>query len=189
MNPFAGWNQGSAGSQAPSIFGALPYPTAPSAPNLLTFQFLSFRPDITNCTVVGPQNQVYYQIVTEPHNPGYTVVKDSKGKNLSLVEWQSHPLVEIRGVMQKEPVKNWLKLSNTKTSRSMDIRGMQLVWAPQERSINLYFSTSAGVKCMAKVTRAPTAVTIEVTTEAYQMNLMDSIITATLLLQCGRNID
>ncbi len=118
QNPFGSWaeagnGQSSAslwnGTPPPSIFGALPYPASPS--NTVTYYFTSFKPNIFNCSVVGPQNQVYYQIVTDNSMPGYTVVKNAEGKNISLVEWQAHPFVEIRGTLAKQNVMNWLRLS------------------------------------------------------------------------------
>jgi hypothetical protein len=118
QNPFGSWAEAGQGhssgslwgtSPAPSVFGALPYPSAPS--NTVTYYFTSFKPNILNCSVLGPQNQVYYQIVTDNSMPGYTVIKNAEGKNTSLIEWQAHPFVEIRGTLVKQNVMNWLRLS------------------------------------------------------------------------------
>ena len=108
-NPFEAWGQGSSSSTVPPAFGALPYPSDPS--NVISFFFTSYSPNIFNCTVVGPKAQPYYTIVTDNQMPGYTVLKNMEGKNVSLVEWQQHPSVEIRGMVSKQTVGNWLRLS------------------------------------------------------------------------------
>lgn len=110
-NPFGGWADASSG-QTPSVFGALPYPSAPSASNLVTFYFTSFNPHVLNCTVLGPHSQPYFQVVTDVTMPGYTVIKNVKGSSVALIEWQAHPLIEIRGVLSKQNVGRWLRLSS-----------------------------------------------------------------------------
>lgn len=117
-NPFSGWTE--AGQQPsciwgqgmdppPSIFGALP---SPSSPSYLSFYFTSFSPDIFNSTVIGPCGQLLYHVVTNNQNPGYTVITKAEGTRVTLIEWQRSPFVEVRGVLAKQHVKNWLKLSN-----------------------------------------------------------------------------
>ena len=107
FNPFSGWTESD--SAPPSIFGALPYPCAQS--NALKLMFTSYNPSVMNCSIVCAQGQAYYQVITDPHNPGYTVIRNASGKAVALVEWQSHPLVEIRGILSKQPIGDWLKLS------------------------------------------------------------------------------
>jgi hypothetical protein len=112
FNPFSGWAESKKTNEStppPSIFGALPYPSTPS--NSLKLSFASFNPSILNCSVVGTQGQVFYHVVTDPHNPGYSLLKNASGKNVALVEWQSQPFVEIRGALSKQHVADWLKLS------------------------------------------------------------------------------
>ncbi|KAF5356763.1 hypothetical protein D9756_006724 [Leucocoprinus leucothites] len=197
-NPFGTWAEAGQGqstgslwgtSPPPSVFGALPYPSAPS--NTVTYYFTSFKPNILNCSVIGPQNQVYYQIVTDNSMPGYTVLKNAEGKNISLVEWQAHPFVEIRGALAKQNVMNWLRLSQDQSHRLMDVRGMRYVWVPRDKSINLYAGGSGTpATFLAKVTRTSAqVVTVDMTPDAIQLGLLDSIITATTLLLSGRNID
>jgi len=48
--------------------------------------------------------------------PDYTLMKNASGTGLALVEWQDHPLVEVRGDLIKQGVRGWLKLSEDKTS-------------------------------------------------------------------------
>ena len=121
-NPFDSWTSAGSGQStgavlwdgtnpAPSVFGALPYPADPSS--MHSFFFTSYNPNIFNCTIVGPKAQPAYQIVTDNSMPGYSVVKNVQGHNVSLVEWQAHPAVEIRGMVSKQHVKDWLRLSQT----------------------------------------------------------------------------
>ncbi|KDR80189.1 hypothetical protein GALMADRAFT_62694 [Galerina marginata CBS 339.88] len=196
-NPFESWSEGGQGQSAhqvwsgshppPSVFGALPYPSDASA--FTTFYFTSFNPNILNCTVVGPQAQVYYRIVTDNHMPGYTVLKNAEGKNVSLIEWQTHPMIEIRGLLTKQHVRTWLGLTSDKSSRTMTVRGMGYTWAPRDKSINLYAGGPRNPTFLARVTRANGAVTLDMTPDAIQLGLLDSVVAAAFLLQCGRNID
>ncbi|KAL0579255.1 hypothetical protein V5O48_002759 [Marasmius crinis-equi] len=184
-NPFAGWNNGSASS---SVYGALPYATPPPVANLVTYYLTSFNPDLLNCTVIGPSQRPSHFVITDPQQPGYTLLKDGKGKSIALVEWQAHPMVEIRGVMSKQHVRDWLGLSSDKRSRKMTVGGNRYFWSPDERFINLY--TSGGSpRFLARISRGHNTITLDITGEALHMGLLDIAVTATVLLQCGRNID
>lgn len=55
---------------------------------------------------------MYYQVVTDSSMPGYTVIKNAEGTKISLIEWQAHPFVEIRGMLAKQNVMNWLRISS-----------------------------------------------------------------------------
>ncbi|KAH6917918.1 hypothetical protein BKA70DRAFT_1175220 [Coprinopsis sp. MPI-PUGE-AT-0042] len=105
-NPFGSWTDGK--SNSASVFGALPYPTEA---NLVQFFFTNYNPNIFNASVYGPNAQLYYRVVTDNQMPGYTVIKDAQGQNLTLIEWQQHPFVEVRGSLSKRSVAQWLPLS------------------------------------------------------------------------------
>lgn len=119
-NPYANWysasNDSSSSGPAPSIVGALPYPSSSSYPlppaDLITFTFTSLNPTILNCTVLGPHNRPYFQVVTDASMAGYTLFKDAESKNIALVEWQNTPLLEARGLLQKQKISNWLRLAS-----------------------------------------------------------------------------
>lgn len=81
---------------------------------MTSFFFTSYNPNIFNCTVVGPKAQPCYTIVTDDQMPGYTVVRDMEGKNVSLIEWQRQPYIEIRGMVSKQAIGTWLRLSPNK---------------------------------------------------------------------------
>lgn len=154
-----------------------------------SFFFTSYNPNIFNCTIVGPKAQPAYQIVTDNNMPGYTVLKNAQGQNVSLIEWQTHPAIEIRGMVSKQHIKNWLRLSQTRDSRAMEVRGMKYMWVPRDKTINLYAATTGSPTFMARINRANGAIVLEMTADAMQLGLLESAITAALLLQCGRNID
>ncbi|KAF8069958.1 hypothetical protein FPV67DRAFT_1447831 [Lyophyllum atratum] len=189
-NPFGSWASGSQNNSnpPPSIYGALPY-TGIATSDLITFYFTSFKPSILNCVVVGAQNEVHYRIESPDDVQGYSVITNSGGAKIALVEWRTPPLVELRGLVRKQPVNQWLKLTPNRSAREMDVRGMRYVWAPVDKSINLYAGPSSGTTFLAKLTRGPTYVTLEMTPDAVQLGLLDSVVIAALLLQCGRNID
>lgn len=132
----------------------------PAHPNMVTFFFIDLNSDILNCNVVNGQAKRVFQIVTDSQMQGYTMIKNAEGRNISLIEWQaqSGPMIEIRGHVSKQYVKNWLGLtrdkrsvfvaepeqgpcsllsSHTISSRTMSVRGMSYVWAPRDRSINV----------------------------------------------------
>ncbi|KAK0203600.1 hypothetical protein DFS33DRAFT_813659 [Desarmillaria ectypa] len=201
-NIYGGWGQ----APAPSLFGALPYPTPPVPANYVTFYLTSFNPSMLNCTVIGPQQCPYFNFVTDSNMPTYTVLKDAKDRSIALVEWQSHPLVELRGVVSKQKVRDWLQLSQDKTSRTMDVRGTRYLWIPREQYINVVSSAINGNVCtdvmsaqlyssgssprlLARICRGNGTITLDIAVEAMQMGLLDAAIIATMLLQCGQNID
>lgn len=158
-NPFSSWNKSGTGqSSVPSLYGALPYPTPSPPSSLITFYITSFNPTVLNCTVIGPDQQHVCYIVTDPQMPGYTIFRSAAGKSIALVEWQSHPQVEVRGVFSKRKVKDWLNLSPDKryvseypvasqyrrischvlsSFRFMEVAGMRYSWVPQDKSINV----------------------------------------------------
>ncbi|TFK26581.1 hypothetical protein FA15DRAFT_654254 [Coprinopsis marcescibilis] len=184
-HPFGSWTEGQQSSTS-SVYGALPYPTDA---NMTAFYFTNFTPNIFNATVVGPKAQVFYRIVTDNQMPGYTIVKNAEGGNVSLIEWQNHPFIEIRGMVAKQNVTSWLRLSPNQDSRLMDLGGVRYAWVPRNSSINLYATSSGTPAFCGRVTRSNGGVVLELTAEALQRGLLDVVVTACLLLQCGRNID
>ncbi|TFK32345.1 hypothetical protein BDQ12DRAFT_617238 [Crucibulum laeve] len=196
-NPFGTWAEAGQGHSSntvwgggappPSVFGALPYPAASS--NLVTFYFTSFSPDILNCSIVGPQGQTLYRVVTDNQMPGYTVIKNAEGRNISLIEWQAHPFIEIRGILPKQNVRNWLRLSPDRASRTMDVRGMRYMWSPSDKAISLFAGSASHPTFLSKITRTHGNITLDMASDALQLGILDTVIAAALLLQCGRNID
>ncbi|KAF4618791.1 hypothetical protein D9613_010007 [Agrocybe pediades] len=189
-HPFGSWaeqGQGQGSWSTSPVYGALPYPSDSS--NFTTYYFTSFKSDVLNCNVINQQGHLAYKIVTDNTMPGYTVIKNAEGKNVSLIEWQSHPMIEIRGLLTKQYVRQWLGLTQEKSSRIMTVRGMQYIWAPRDKSINLYAGGPRSPTLLGRITRGQGAITLDMTPDAMQLGLLDSVIAASLLLQCGRNID
>ncbi|KAF9460041.1 hypothetical protein BDZ94DRAFT_1170561 [Collybia nuda] len=185
QQPSAAWGES---VPPPSIFGALPTPSMSPSPNMAVFHATSFSPTIFNSTVVGPQGQVYFHIVTDNELSGYTVFKDAQNKSVALIEWKTPPTVELRGVMSGS-ARSWLKLSPDRSSRSMEIRGMRYTWAPHNQAINLYVGEGHSATFLARVSRTKSSLAMELTPHASQLGLLNSIVVAAFLLQCGRNID
>lgn len=109
-NPFSAQDASNSGSgQPPSVFGALPYPSASSPlSDAVTFSFTSLSPTILNCKVIGPRNETYFRVATDA---SYTMLKDARGSNIALLEWQNHPTVEAPHLLTKQFVGQWLRLS------------------------------------------------------------------------------
>ncbi|PPQ72693.1 hypothetical protein CVT26_002910 [Gymnopilus dilepis] len=188
-HPFGSWSEsGSGNSSTFPTFGALPYPSDPTC-SCTSFYFTSFNPDVMNCTVVGPQAQQLYRVVTDKNMPGYTQIKKADGSNMSLIEWKSHPLVEIRGLLAKQSVGTWLGLSADQSTRAMTVREMQYTWAPRGKTINLYAGVPKNPVLLARIMRKSGAIQLDMTSDAIQLGLLDPVVTAAFLLQCGRNID
>jgi hypothetical protein len=99
------------------VFGALPYalPRTPSPPPFTTYRFVSETNSILNSVVLDPSSNRCYEVTTDPEMPDYSILKNAKGKSVALIEWKSHPDVEVRGALQKQAVKDWLKLSPDKS--------------------------------------------------------------------------
>lgn len=121
-NPFTlgGW-QSYPQDPTPSVYGALPSPfesnvvSGQPKDTKAAFKFTGFRPSIINCTVIGAQERVAFQVVTDANSPLYTLLKDSEGRGVALIEWQAQPLVEIRGLFSKQRAKDWLRLNSSRT--------------------------------------------------------------------------
>lgn len=115
MNPYGQqWQQGGA---APSIFGALPSLPVSQAPRAIqadsvTFSFTNFKTTILNSTVLGPQGRTAYRIITEPAQPACTIIKDNESKTVAMVQWQPAASLEVRGVTNRQRVRDWLRLSS-----------------------------------------------------------------------------
>ncbi|KAG6377460.1 hypothetical protein JVT61DRAFT_15266 [Boletus reticuloceps] len=175
-------------NNAPSVFGALPYPGSASSvdPPLhtrVTFRFTSFHPTILDCSVFGPNNETYYRVVTA--GQGLTLLKNAAGQNVALIEWQSHPTVEAQAVA-KQPVGQWLSLSPDRRVRGMIHSKVLYTWAPVDRFL-LLFAPGAS-EWLARVTKTYDAVLLELSTRAIELGLVDSAVLATVLLQSGRSI-
>ncbi|KAG6895578.1 hypothetical protein C0992_000540, partial [Termitomyces sp. T32_za158] len=110
MHPYNSWIEAGQGnsspwpqSPAPSILGALPYPTISHASALVTYHVSPSGSHILNSRVIGPDGRTPYTINTDGDMPGYTAVKNSQNSPIALIEWKSSPVIEIRGLLSKQP--------------------------------------------------------------------------------------
>lgn len=53
----------------------------------------------------------------------------------------------------------------------------------------LYTKIGSKMSCVAKITRGTDRITLEMAPGTFRDGLLDPITVATLLLQCGRNVD
>ncbi|GLB42172.1 hypothetical protein LshimejAT787_1101870 [Lyophyllum shimeji] len=194
-HPYDGWAVSGQGQSSPwpsnpppSILGALPYPTVTYSSSLVTYHITDFAPNVLNSKVVDSRGRVHFIIRTDNEMPGYTAIQNAQQNSIALIEWKSSPTIEIRSLLTKQQVRNWLRLSPDRSARSMEVRGVKYIWAPHNQSINLHASDYAR-SFLANVTRAPTSIAIQITSDALEQRLLESTVIAALLLQCGRNID
>ncbi|KAF7317502.1 hypothetical protein MKEN_00836600 [Mycena kentingensis (nom. inval.)] len=177
----------------PSIFGALPYPTPTGgpAPVWMWFTFNGFNPNILNCTVTGPQARTYFTIRTDKPGqaPGFTVVSNALQQPAVIIEWAKHPVLEVRDVVSKRRTVEWMPLAQGNKYRTMTARGRTFIWAPDDDDITMYSVGLGTPQTYARIYRDDDEVILQMTVEAVQIGLLEVCVAATLLLQCGRNID
>ncbi|EPQ52257.1 hypothetical protein GLOTRDRAFT_47436 [Gloeophyllum trabeum ATCC 11539] len=182
------WDYGS--SAPPSVYGALPY-GAPAGHDLggpLCLTFAAFSPTILHSVLIDAKANIHYRVESNS-SPIFTFIKDSRGRSVAIIEWRSHPTIEIRGVAPKQSIQNWLGLSRDGLSRIMTVGNRQYAWAPNGRHICLYATSSAAPQPLVTVSKTQATVTLEVTPRALELGLLEPSIVATVLLQSGRNID
>ncbi|KDQ51423.1 hypothetical protein JAAARDRAFT_62495 [Jaapia argillacea MUCL 33604] len=192
-NPFAGWSN-SRGNSAPSIYGALPYvqgapPTiSPAGGGTVHFAFTNFSPSILNCSFVNHTSRTVYSVRTDT-SPIFTVIKDNEGRSMALIEWHSHPYVELPGVVPKQEARRWLALSADAKFRTMTVGAARYVWAPNGEYICLYSTASSTPQILARIKKIQNVVTLELSQTAIDSRLLGPCVLAAVLLQSGRNID
>ncbi|KAJ6481066.1 hypothetical protein C8R45DRAFT_1151839, partial [Mycena sanguinolenta] len=189
LNPYSqGWQNPGSSRARPSIFGALPFPSPDTLPTFFSFRFTSFNPTILNCNVIGPKSRPYFRITTDSPLPGVSVVQNSNGQNIALVQWHRHPEVEVRNIVERQRVSEMLSLSPDQTSRRMTVNGTTFTLTPRDNFI-WFYSTDVQPDLLGRISRGQNTVTLELTGEAIHRGLLEPAVVATFLLQCGRNID
>ncbi|KAL4269437.1 DUF6593 domain-containing protein [Pleurotus pulmonarius] len=193
-NPYAhaGWPNANhnavniSGNAPPSVFGALPFSGPSSRAAVLAFTFVNFTPTIMNCIVMGPDGKPYYRISTDNPAGGFTTIQGAAGQNVAVIEWRTVPLIEIHGVVPRQPVSQWVALSPQKDRRFMVIKGETYVWIPGGDVISLYLMANAST-LLARVTKH-SAVQLEISTNSIHAGLLDPCVAATMLLLCGQTL-
>ncbi|KAJ8473353.1 hypothetical protein ONZ45_g16326 [Pleurotus djamor] len=191
-NPFSQWPASSQtafpGGSVPSVFGALPFSGPAWTPAIIYFRFNFASTSILNSTVTGPDQQPYFHITTDNPRPGFTFFHNAQNSPVVVIEWQSHPIVEIRDMVPKQLVSNWLELSAQRNTRHVQIRGMRCVWTPGDESIILLNASVNPPERLGRVLRGTNSATLELTTYAIQAGITESALVSAFLLLSGRNI-
>ncbi|KIY49472.1 hypothetical protein FISHEDRAFT_41131 [Fistulina hepatica ATCC 64428] len=176
----------------PSVYGALPLSVPPRTVVFQSFTFTSFSPDILNCSVLGPQARPYFRVITDTPTPGFTLIYHyNRGPAVTVTQWSPHAVVEVRDIVKKQRASQWLALAPDGRSRMMEVRGRRYVWMPQADLICLYTATmgSTPPTLMGRISRGNRTVTLELTSDAIQIGLLEASVLATTLLLSGRIID
>jgi len=79
--------------------------------SIINFTFDSFNTSILNCVVLGPKSRKYFQVMTDPSDPRYTIFQNVNSQVAAFIEWKQHPVVEIRGIVENQAVGQWISLS------------------------------------------------------------------------------
>ncbi|KAJ7079650.1 hypothetical protein C8R43DRAFT_910070 [Mycena crocata] len=200
FNPYAqgGWpNTGNPHASTsgtvpqPSILGALPYPNSDRgfSATWMSFRFTSFSPTILDSTVLGPLSRTYFRVHTDVPTVGFTVINNAMDQPMIIIEWARHPIIEIRDIISKRQVSQWLQLSPDKSYRTMSARGKSFMWAPSGKYICLYSAGLGSPQIHARVFRDGEEVALEITAEVIQIGLLEVCVAVGLLLQSGRKFD
>ncbi|KAG6829960.1 hypothetical protein H0H87_009620 [Tephrocybe sp. NHM501043] len=200
-NPYAqgGWynpanplsiNNGTWGSQStprPSVYGALPNAAPPSPPKILTFYFVSMNPNVLHSTVTGSQSQKYFDVTTNSPDIGASTVFKKAGQPFATIEWTSQPAVEIYGIVARQAAGRWMELSRDQSYRSIQVHGKWYAWVPRDKVYSLFTVGHNQPELMARVSRDADAIKLEITADAVQIGLLESVVVSTVLLHSGRN--
>ncbi|KAA1472030.1 hypothetical protein DENSPDRAFT_153917 [Dentipellis sp. KUC8613] len=180
--------------QPPSVFGALPsfnstLPKLPPPSEFAMYHITGFSPTILNASVVGPRGQTHLRIITDPASPHHTIWRDAQRRTVAMVDWGTRSTVEMPGLLARQSVRSWLRLSSDRTTRTMEVRGMHYAWAPVDQYICLYYTHGSQSVVLARVCRVADGVSVEVTQRAMQYGLLEVCILCATLFLCGQNID
>ncbi|KAF5374433.1 hypothetical protein D9615_009045 [Tricholomella constricta] len=169
-----------------------PYPTRlPSLhrPSYVTFSFMGLSPDITNCTVFGPRFATYYNILTNPSTPGFTVIQDMNERNVAAIGWKQPAFVEISEMVTRQKTRQWLRLSPNGTYRTMEVRGVRYFWVSRESVISLYSRSSSSDEPIARTTEKDGIFVLDIMPDVLQAGLLELCVVATVLLESHHDID
>ncbi|KAH6913139.1 hypothetical protein BKA70DRAFT_1261980, partial [Coprinopsis sp. MPI-PUGE-AT-0042] len=172
----------------PSVFGALPYPSNQSSiPTVLTFHYVCLNPDILNCMITGPTSIPFLEVVTMSQNGiPTTVFKKSDGRALASIEWGYVPTVEILQRVNKQAASQWMRATSTPCRRLVTVGGREFAWVIEPTGTCVYGYGNMS-KALVKLHKGPQAITLELTTEAFNAGLLEVSIVAAVLLHSGRH--
>ncbi|KAF6754545.1 hypothetical protein DFP72DRAFT_373695 [Ephemerocybe angulata] len=182
---------GISAASGPSIFGALPYPSSQkSLPTILTFHYVCLNPDVMNCTITGPTSIPYLEVGTVAAAHGArTVFRRPDGQAMAAIEWGRSPIVEISSVLPRQPVSHWLRLSADRAHRAMSVNGKEFMWVARDNCFCLFAFGELTKGPLVRIFGAHGAITLEITTEAFHLGVLEAAIVAAVVFQSGRTLD
>ncbi|KAF5369053.1 hypothetical protein D9758_002946 [Tetrapyrgos nigripes] len=186
-NPYYTWT--SSDNAGGSAYGALPSANPGMSSNLLTLVFTSMNPNILSSTVVGPNNDPCYYVITDSSLPGYTVFKGTDDRSVALIDWTRQCQVEIRDIVRKQAASSFLSLSSDRQYRIMTVAGQKYMWAPHKNLICLYTNNTPTPVQLAQLSKVQGIIKLELTASAVQAGLVLPCLAAAVLLQSGQRID
>ncbi|EIN08496.1 hypothetical protein PUNSTDRAFT_68489 [Punctularia strigosozonata HHB-11173 SS5] len=100
-----------------------------------TLYFVSFAPSILTSDIVEQSGDDWakrFRVTTDDsQSPQLTTIYDlRRGEEqvLARIEWQGHPVVEIRDILGRQSARSWLGLVPDR--RNMEASGIKYIWAP-----------------------------------------------------------
>ena len=202
-NPHNNYGEGSEGGPIPSIHGALPYiPSVLSgrSEQLITFRFQPHPPtnSILDCVVVGSDSRPRFYVSTgaaQDATPAVTTLKDEGGNLAATIEWQYHPVVQLKtysNTIPRQFSSQLLPLSSNQSSRTMSLGGKSYQWSrdPERDCIYLHNISYSPRELLGFLSRGPdSAVQLSILPVAVSQGLLDVAALVSILFYSNRNID
>ncbi|EIM89143.1 uncharacterized protein STEHIDRAFT_53118 [Stereum hirsutum FP-91666 SS1] len=191
------WQPGHGPAPSPSIFGALPTMSSyagngrpPPASGFQVFRITNLDPNVLNASVVSPQGTSAFRIITDPSQPLRTIWRDSSRRVFATVDWGTRSTVEMPGLFPRQSIRSWLRLSSDRTLRTMELRGVQYIWAPVDNYICLYINQGGSpTQILARVCTTSNGVNIEMTSQGIQHGLVEASVLCASIFLSGHNIE
>ncbi|KAF6756227.1 hypothetical protein DFP72DRAFT_1067034 [Ephemerocybe angulata] len=213
MNPYAqgGWSNplsqfpGAAGGPIPSIHGALPHLPAgiPAGreQDLARFRFEpqgGSNPSVLSSTVMDSNSRPRFYITTTNGGgsvPDVTSIKDESGGLAATIEWQLHPVVQLKTYINDIPRQfssQFLPLSQSQTSRTMTVKGKNYQWTrdPERDCVyfhNVSYTPREFLGVLSRASDGAVIITLLPTTVAQ--GLLDVTVLVATMFYSNRNID
>ncbi|KAF9491197.1 hypothetical protein BDN71DRAFT_94559 [Pleurotus eryngii] len=189
--PNANQNAVNISRNAPSVFGALPFSGPSSRAAVLAFIFVNFTSNIMNCIVTSPGGKPYYCTTDDPAS-GFTIIQGFTGQSVALIEWRTVPIIEIYGLVARQPISQWVALSPQKDRLFMGTNDVSSRKSSTSSELSyatsqLYSVTNTST-LLARITKH-TTVQLEISTNSIHAGLPDVCVAATMLLLCGQPLD
>ncbi|KAF8159207.1 hypothetical protein B0H34DRAFT_841751 [Crassisporium funariophilum] len=171
-------------SQDSPAYGALP--TFSTPPCSMTFNFTTFNSSILNCSVSGSNSLTYFYVSS---NSTTTTISRRNGDVCAIIDWQRHPTIEARGILERQRTSQWLNLSSDRRRRTMTVGGKSYTWIPRGNAICLHGTDTSISGELARITQTNTTVTLQLTIPAFNAGFFEISVFATILFLSGKSVD